>query len=247
MTPTSPDNPLEKSSGKDAVDKENKKWNKKDANAADKSAKGKGIAKTPPGDASGTDRTSASPSNQKTTKDVNHKADSNAVEKGKKSHQTDVPSSANTPAPSSGEGRIKTNDRTSLGNGKNSNVQNSVASNGVSSAASRSSKVAFDSVDSSSSSKNNSAAEGFVGNSLTGTLADLKKQRAKRLQDALKENGKSNVSSEPTSANGDVPGDRVSQTAQTPLGNDRLQSRYDNSRVAATGNDDGNRGCCVIL
>lgn len=238
-------NPPEKSSGKDAVDKENKKGNKKDAKAADKLAKGKGIAKTPPGDASGTDRTSVSPSNQKTTKDVNHKADSNA-EKGKKP-QTDVPSSANTLAPSSGEGRIKTNDQTSLGNGKNSNMQNSVASNGVSNAASRSSKVAADSVD--SLSKNNSAAEGFVGNSLTGTLADLKKQRAKRLQDALKENGKSDVSSEPSAANGDVSGNRVSghtpQTAQTPLGNDRLQSRYDDSPVAATSNDD--RGCCVIL
>lgn len=239
MTQSRNDGPLEKSSGKDAVDKENKKWNKKDAKAADKSAKGKGIAKTPSGDVSGT---SVSPSNQKTTKDVNHKADSNA-DKGKKS-QADVLSSANTVAPSSGDGRIKTNEQTSLGNGKNSNVQNSVVSNGVSNAASRSSKVAADSVDSST---NNSAAEGFIGNSLTGTLADLKKQRAKRLQDALKVNGKSHASSD--CANGDITGDRVSghmpQTVQTPLSNDRPQGRYDNSREVATSNSD--RGCCVIL
>lgn len=102
------------------------------------------------------------------------------------------------------------------------------------------------------SSANSHIPDGHAGqNAPSGTLADLKKQRAKRMQDtlasvALKENGK--PASVSNASNGDA-NDRNANNitprgSQTSLGGDKPERRYSNAQEVVEGED---HRCCVIL
>lgn len=246
------DSSAEASSGKAALDKtkkSNKESNKTEAKATDKSAKRKDVTEVSSGDILNANKTSGSSVNQKTTtavQDIKNEKNSN-TNNGKKS-QVEVRPSENSVdhkhKPPKGQ--------TPSDDARNSKAQNSMPLNGTNSsdAALRSSKFAADSA---GSSKNNSAAEDCALNAPpTGTLADLKKQRARRLHDTLtsaKENGKLPALSEPSSTNGSVSSSHVVQspgpaTTQTSFGSDKPQRHYSGSQEVVDGND---RRCCVIL
>lgn len=243
------DNSTEASSGKSAIDKtkkSNKESSKTEAKATDKSAKRKDITEVSSGDILNANQTSGSSVNQKTTtavRDIKNDKNSNA-KNGKKS-QAEV-----RPSENSVDVKQKLKGQTQLDDARNSKVQNSTPSNGTntSDAALRSSKFVAN------SSKSNSAAEdGCVSNAPpTGTLADLKKQRARRLQDTLtsaKENGKVQALSEQSSTNGSVSSSHVQSprpatTTQASFGSDKPQRHYNGSQEMVDGND---RRCCVIL
>lgn len=231
------DNSAEASSGKAALDKtkkSNKESSKTEAKATDKSAKRKDATEVSSGDILNANKTSGSSVNQKTTtavQDIKKEKNSN-TNNGKKSQVEVRPSVDHKHKP---RGQTECDD-----DARNSKAQNSMPSNGTNSsdAALRSSKP---------------VAEDCVSNAPpTGTLADLKKQRARRLHDTLtsaKENGKLQAMSEPSATNGSVSGSHVQShgppaTTQTSFGSDKPQRHYSGSQEVVDGND---RRCCVIL